>query len=174
MYQESLSYDMLFLRYMVRDRCNCYFSFWAISCPFIALTAQKIKFSKKKKQRNKKDTWRYHFTHLYQKLWLDDVRFLRYGAWQTDGQKKWHIEVGALPKKKSIFRTECNSLWDEKKNNCKPSSPIHTLIYRSNIYYSKIYKREDWKNSSSTLHLEVRTRYFRHRYSINSLELQLI
>ena len=128
MYQKSLSYAMLFLRYMVRDRCNCYFSFWAISCPFTSLTAQKIKISKKQQQRNKKDTWRYHFTHLYQKLWLDDVRFLRYGAWQTDGQKKWHIEVGALPKKKSIFRTECNSLWDEKKKNCKPSSLIHTLI----------------------------------------------
>ena len=32
------------------------------------------------------------------KLWLDDVRFLRYGGWQVDGQKKWHIEVGAPPK----------------------------------------------------------------------------
>ena len=33
----------------------------------------------------KKNTWRYHqFTHVYQKLWLDDVRFLRYGARQTD------------------------------------------------------------------------------------------
>ena len=46
-------------------------------------------------QKNKKNTWRYHhFTHVYQKLWLDDVRFLRYGARQMDGwtnrQKKWH------------------------------------------------------------------------------------
>ena len=45
-----------------------------------------------------KNIWRYHhFTQVYQKLWLDEVRFLRYGAWQTDGetdvQKKWHIEV---------------------------------------------------------------------------------
>ena len=23
---------------------------------------------------------------MYHKLWLDDVQFLRYGAWQTDGQ----------------------------------------------------------------------------------------
>ena len=29
--------------YMVRDRCNCYFTFWAIFCPFTSQTAQKIK-----------------------------------------------------------------------------------------------------------------------------------
>ena len=51
--------------------------------------------------RNEKNTWRYHhFTYVYQKLWSDDVWFLRYCAWwmdeqQTDRQKKWHIEVGA-------------------------------------------------------------------------------
>ena len=110
-YQKSWSYAILFLRYMVCDGCNCYFSFWAIFCPFTTLIAQKIKISKKKKittiktqnkkttnkQTNKKDTWRYHFTHVYQKLWLDDVQFLRYGARQTDGRKKWHIEVGVPP-----------------------------------------------------------------------------
>ena len=26
---------------MVCDRCNCYFTFWAIFCPFTLLTAQK-------------------------------------------------------------------------------------------------------------------------------------
>ena len=35
---------------MVRDRCNCYFSFWAIFCPFTPLTAQKIKILKKWKK----------------------------------------------------------------------------------------------------------------------------
>ena len=34
---------------MACDRCNCYFSFWATFCPFIALTAQKTKVSKKLK-----------------------------------------------------------------------------------------------------------------------------
>ena len=29
---------------MARDGCNCYFSFWAIFCPFTPLTVQKIKF----------------------------------------------------------------------------------------------------------------------------------
>ena len=33
---------------VVRDRCN-YFSFWAIFCPFIPLTARKIKIKKNKK-----------------------------------------------------------------------------------------------------------------------------
>ena len=34
-----------------------------------------------------KSTWRYHhFTHVYQKLWLNDVQLPRNGVWQTDGQ----------------------------------------------------------------------------------------
>ena len=131
---------------MACDRCNCYFSFWAIFCPFSSLTARKINISKNWKRyleiysfytivpkimilcytvpeiwrmtdvivifhfrlffpsppppsppppshnrlnnenfKKRKNTWRYyHFTQLYQKLWLDDVRFLRYGAWRTD------------------------------------------------------------------------------------------
>ena len=36
---------------MARDGCNCYFSFWAIFCPFTSLTAQNIKM-KKKKEKN--------------------------------------------------------------------------------------------------------------------------
>ena len=64
---------------MVHDRCNCYFSFWAIFCPFTTLTAQKTKFWK-----NEKNTMTYdHFTYVYRKLWSDDVWFLRYGAWQV-------------------------------------------------------------------------------------------
>ena len=35
---------------MAHDRCNCYFSFWAIFCPFTPLTAQKTKIKKKKKK----------------------------------------------------------------------------------------------------------------------------
>ena len=42
--------------------------------------------------------------HVYQKLWSDEVQFLRYGAQRTDGwtdgwMEKWHIAVGATPKK---------------------------------------------------------------------------
>ena len=61
-----------------------------------------IKISKKKK-KNEKNFWRYHdFTNVYLQLWLDDVRFLKYGAQRTNGQmdgsKKWHIEVSVPPK----------------------------------------------------------------------------
>ena len=40
---------------MVGDRCSCYFSFWAIFCPFTLLTTQNSNFLK-----NEKNTCRYH------------------------------------------------------------------------------------------------------------------
>ena len=43
--------------YMLYERCNCYFSFWAIFYLFTPLTAQKMKISKQWK-----NTWIYHFT----------------------------------------------------------------------------------------------------------------
>ena len=81
---------------MVRDRCNCYFSFWTSFYPFILLTSQKIKFFKKWKKK----AWRYHLLHMCTKNYDQ----MMYGSWdmvcnrQTDGWKKWHIEVGAQPK----------------------------------------------------------------------------
>ena len=52
---------------------------------FYPLTAQKINISKKWKKHLEV----HHFTHAYQKLWLYDVGFLRYGVRQTDrGMKK--------------------------------------------------------------------------------------
>ena len=51
------SWDMAYFE------CNFYFSFWVIFYPFTHLTAQKIKIFKKKK-----NTWRYHFISLHQKL----------------------------------------------------------------------------------------------------------
>ena len=91
---------------MVHDRCNCYFSFWAIFLPFYPLTAQKIKILKKwQKKKTPGDIIILHMCS--KKLWSDDIWLSRYGAWcmdgwmdgQTDGWKKWHIEVGAPPKK---------------------------------------------------------------------------
>ena len=78
---------------MVHDRYNCYFSFWAIFCPFTPLTAQKIKILKKWK-----NSWRcHHFTYVYQKLWSDDAQFLRYAAWQTDGWMEKVTYGGGCP-----------------------------------------------------------------------------
>ena len=44
-YQKSWPFAIL-----AHDRCNCYFSCWAIFCPFTPLTAQKVKIFKKMKK----------------------------------------------------------------------------------------------------------------------------
>ena len=81
---------------MVHDRCKCYFSFWAIFCPFTPLAFQKMKI---KKKMNKKLNWRYHrFIHVYPKLWSCDAQFQRYGVWKIDRWTKKVKEVVALPK----------------------------------------------------------------------------
>ena len=107
-YTKNHDHVLYFSCNMAHHRCN-HFSFWAFFCPFTPLTARKIKNF----QKNEKNYWRYHhFTHVHQKLWSYDVRFLRYGSWDgmdgwTDGrtnrQKKWHVEVGAPPKNISKF-----------------------------------------------------------------------
>ena len=86
------------------DRCNCYFSFWAIFCCFTSLTAQKIKIWKK---IWKKTPGYIIILHICTKIYDKNVVwFLRHGARRTDGQtdgrtvrqKKWHIEAGVSPK----------------------------------------------------------------------------
>ena len=98
---------------MARDRCNCYFLFWAIFCPFTTsppLTSQKIKIQKKKKEKKKMpgDIIILHVcTKTYDQMMYSSGDTVRDGETdgrmnrteeQTDRQKKWHIEVGALPK----------------------------------------------------------------------------
>ena len=95
MHQKSWSYAILFLRYMVCDRCN-YFSF-GLFFVFYRPNSPKNRKLKKKQQTNKQTKT------MYQKLWLDNVQFLRYGAQRKDGRKKWRIEVGAPPKKNQYF-----------------------------------------------------------------------
>ena len=58
-----------------------FMSFQTIFCPFIFLTTQKIKILRKLKKNNSRY---YHYTHVYHKWQSYDVRFLRYGAWQTE------------------------------------------------------------------------------------------
>ena len=75
---------------MASNGHNRYFSFWDIFCPFTppSLTAKKLKLRK-----NEKNAWRYHhFTHVYQKLWSNDVLFLGYGARRTEGQTDGRTE----------------------------------------------------------------------------------
>ena len=70
--------------HMVHDGWDCYFSFWTIFCPFtpphsIAPSiSQKNQNFKNISKQKRKNTWGYYLTHVYQKLWLDDVWFLRY------------------------------------------------------------------------------------------------
>ena len=77
------------------------FHFGLFFCPFTSLTAQNIKIFKKWRKK-KKNTWRYHhFTYIYQKLWSDDVWFLRYGARWTDGRTEKVTYRGGSPPNKS-------------------------------------------------------------------------
>ena len=93
---------------MVCDRCNCYFSFWAIFCPFYPPNSQKIKILKKRKKTLvissfcisvPKIVTRQFLRHAAQQMdrWMDGQT----DRW-TDGQKKWHIEVGVPPKNRSL------------------------------------------------------------------------
>ena len=87
LHKHTINYNHMMYgsRDMKHDRQN-FLLFWAIFHPFTQLTTQKIKILKKWKK-----AWRYqHFRHVCQKLWSENVQFLRYGAqwtdWQTDGQ----------------------------------------------------------------------------------------
>ena len=66
---------------MVHDRCNCYFSFWAIFCPFTLLTAQKIKILKKKKN-TPGDIIIHKYTKSYDQMMYGSWDMLH--NWQTD------------------------------------------------------------------------------------------
>ena len=100
MYHKIWSYGILFLKYVVwQIYMIVIFHFGLFFTLLPKSTVQKIKISK-----NEKNTWRYdHFTHVYQKLWLDYVRFPRNGSRRIDGRtKKWQIKVGAPPRKSRL------------------------------------------------------------------------
>ena len=52
--------------YMARGRCNCYFLILGDFCTFTPLTGWKMK----KKNEDEKNTWRCHFTQVYQKIMI--------------------------------------------------------------------------------------------------------
>ena len=77
-----ISYTVPEIRHMTEVIVIFHSGQWAIFCPFTSITDQKFKI-----KNNEENAWRcHHFTYVYQKLWSDDVRFLRYSARQTDGQ----------------------------------------------------------------------------------------
>ena len=84
--------------------------------------------SKKSKLKKKKNACRYHhFTFVYQKLWSDDIWFLRYGAQRTDGRtdgcEKWHIGWVPHLKNDSIKETEL-------RNNADFTLPLVKLVVK--------------------------------------------
>ena len=79
---------------MVHDRCNCYFSFWAVFCPFTPLTTKKIKILKKWKKHLEISSF-YRCVpkimirwYTVPEIWCTTDRWTN--GW-TDGPKKWHI-----------------------------------------------------------------------------------
>ena len=99
-----------------------YFSFWVIFCPIAPLTPQKIKIKKKWKE----NAWIYHHFTRVPKIMIRwcTVPEIWWAAdrWR-DRQKKWHIEVGAPPKK----RVQCSvSLWNLQKfkEHCIYRTPV--------------------------------------------------
>ena len=53
----------------------------------------------------------------------------------------WHKVSRSLTKKVNIW----------KRENCKPNSLTQTLLYRPNIYYSKIYQKKKLKKTIAQL-----------------------
>ena len=75
---------------MVCDECYFFFILGYFSLSPFPLTARKIKISKKWKKKTLRDIILH--TCIYQKLWLDDVWFLRYGMRWMDRQMDGHME----------------------------------------------------------------------------------
>ena len=68
------SYDVLFLRYAVRQTNFCYFRLLFSLLPPTNCGNQNF-------EKMKKNAWRYHFTHVNHKWKSYDPWFLRYGLW---------------------------------------------------------------------------------------------
>ena len=111
LYMCTKNYDHMMYGFWdtVRDRCNCDFSFWAIFCPFTPLTAKKKNQNFEKTKKMPRDIIiLYMCTKNYHQMIYDSWELLcngqtdRWTDWWMNGQKKWHIEVGAPPKKWNV------------------------------------------------------------------------
>ena len=81
---------------MVRDRCNCYFSFWTVFCPFTTLTTQKIKILKNWKNILEISSCYICVPNIMIRWYtVPEICCATDGQMdgRTDGRKKWHIEV---------------------------------------------------------------------------------
>ena len=109
---------------MACDRCNCYFSFWAIFCPFTPLRDWKIKFPKKWKNC-------LEISSLYTCIPKIMIRWCtipeiwcvmdRWTDGQTETDKKW--------KSSKLKTTSCKS---------KLAWPVCTSSMKLKLYQNKI------------------------------------
>ena len=104
-YHKWQSYNIWFLRYEVQ--WTEFLSFWTIFRPFSPQQPKKSKLWKTEKKHMELS-----FYDLILHMCTKNYDQMMYSSWdmvhekrtdgQTDGQKKWHIEVGAPPKKRNI------------------------------------------------------------------------
>ena len=87
---------------------------------------------------------------MYLKLWLDDVRFLRYGVQQKDGQtdgwEKWHIEVGAPPYK------NFKNVSEEKFPGLGENNKIQQMQIIFLVFFVRIIHVKSWKRTSDIIY----------------------
>ena len=105
-------------------------------------------------------------------------------VWHIDSQTERQTEDSGPTVGQRSNKSNLDRVWlcFRGKNNRKPNTFIKAMVHRSNIHYSKMNQKGNWKKHiqfplelqkneisqalSSALHLEVWARYFRHRYSI--------
>ena len=115
---------------------------------------------------------------MHQKLWLDDVRLLGYGARWTDRRmEKVTYRGGCPPKKINISNTVQFSLGWKKGivSQIILSKPLNI----GQIYtIPKLIKEEIVKKKKKKVQISIWIRYFRHRYSTKlsriSMDLKII
>ena len=92
--------DIIILQKFTKNNYHMLYSPWDMTHD----TSFPLTAKKKKNRKNEKNSWTYHhFTQVYQKLWLNNVHFLRYGAWQTDRQMVGKSEIDPPKNRKRQF-----------------------------------------------------------------------
>ena len=117
--------------------------------------------------KNEKINRRYHyFTHLYQKFWSDNVRFLRYGVWQTDRQTDGWMDrrmdrksdiLRRVPQLKinptiDIFRSFGRPVyWLGRPNSGAQKTLFKFAFFRMDLLISKWLRIKKWKQKRKTM-----------------------
>ena len=120
---------------MAHGECNfiLFFHFALFFCPFTPILARKIKVLKYEKKRLE-----ISFYIVYQKLWSNDVLFLRHSARRTDGRTEKVTHRGRCLLKMNIYH---KSVFDDRfcSENIwlklqKESSYVITLLKTIKLY----------------------------------------